>query len=454
MDGTEAAAAAAVAVAAAAEPGPTLLQTIRANAAAADAAAGTRTYGENEYDAYEKAFYAAVANARGENLGDDKDDAIFVDDDDERPSKKARARKAKNALRTTNSSKMRSDAEVNSLLSSLVRSTTVSDQFIPRLGILPWKTERWKSELARRRHAAADAPPPAPDARLAEFDLKEPPPLTQVDQFMDRAMGEASADAAASASAAAADVQLLELDLAAYSLIRLPELKKAPREKKAKETWEKMVKEKNVHCYTAQRFVVPFEDLFACLYWTHTQSHVHTGSTKLWEYCRLHYYGVQQNICRIFMDLCGSCKRTHTNDLSKKMIPIVSSRFLERVQFDLIDMSRHAFNGFKYILTCKDHFTRWVWLYRLKDRDAGAIAKCMIKLIRFNGKFELWHTDNGSEFIGPAATIVAAQFGIELAHGQPHASNVQGSVENANKTVEYRLLKLMHERGEDDCGPA
>ena len=54
--------------------------------------------------------------------------------------------------------------------------------------------------------------------------------------------------------------------------------------------------------------------------------------------------------------------------------PIISSRFLQRLQMDLIDFTPQPDGDMKWILHMRDHFTKFSWAYPLPNKQAAGVA--------------------------------------------------------------------------------
>ena len=83
------------------------------------------------------------------------------------------------------------------------------------------------------------------------------------------------------------------------------------------------------------------------------------------------------------------------------IIPVVSDGPLERVQVDLVDLLSYAQhnNGYTYILTMIDVFSRYVWVIPLKDKKGGTVHNELKKVFMNFGPPNILQADNGSEFI-------------------------------------------------------
>ena len=54
--------------------------------------------------------------------------------------------------------------------------------------------------------------------------------------------------------------------------------------------------------------------------------------------------------------------------------PIISSRFLQRLQMDLIDFTSQPDGDMKWILHLRDHFTKYSWGCALPNKQAVGVA--------------------------------------------------------------------------------
>jgi hypothetical protein len=97
--------------------------------------------------------------------------------------------------------------------------------------------------------------------------------------------------------------------------------------------------------------------------------------------------------------MCDSCqiRRSFPKPISGK--PIVSVGFLTRMQVDLIDMRSTEYQGFKFIMHVKDHFTKFSWLFPLASKEAVHVAKNLKSIFCTFGPPTILQSDNGKEFV-------------------------------------------------------
>ncbi|KAG0441762.1 Gag-Pol polyprotein [Dictyocoela muelleri] len=88
-----------------------------------------------------------------------------------------------------------------------------------------------------------------------------------------------------------------------------------------------------------------------------------------------------------------------------------------------------------------DSFTKFGWCYPSIRKDAFSFAKILLKHIRLEGTWVLFHSDNGVEFINMEVDLILNNFGISSMHGRTYHSQSQGQVERFNRTIKTRIRK-------------
>jgi hypothetical protein len=114
--------------------------------------------------------------------------------------------------------------------------------------------------------------------------------------------------------------------------------------------------------------------------------------------------------------------------------------------------------GYVWILTVVDHFTKYLWAEAFQSKDAGPIALYLLKTFR-DGIItpERWHADNGGEFVNAyidAVRELLAKSGInnergmlQYSHSMPRNPQCQGLVERMNRTIKELLHKQLTNDG-------
>ena len=68
---------------------------------------------------------------------------------------------------------------------------------------------------------------------------------------------------------------------------------------------------------------------------------------------------------------------------------------MSRLQMDLIDMTSKEVNNFRYILSIRDHFTKYTWAFPLKSKKSEEVAKHLVEIFCAFGAPKILQSDNG-----------------------------------------------------------
>ena len=121
-----------------------------------------------------------------------------------------------------------------------------------------------------------------------------------------------------------------------------------------------------------------------------------------------YYFRGITDIAKTFLKKCKTCKVSNPLPMTIPAPPIPIRTFWphQRIQADLIYIAskkrQYLANNkwkFKYILTVKCTFSKFVWLYPLQNRDAESVFKALCFLFEKEGFPEIFQSDNGKEFV-------------------------------------------------------
>ena len=115
-----------------------------------------------------------------------------------------------------------------------------------------------------------------------------------------------------------------------------------------------------------------------------------TEVEKTYEACSEVFYGISKKDVRFILSQCAQCKLSARSKGKPAIQPIISSCVLERLVIDLIDMRSTADGDYKWILQMKDHFSRYVFAYALKDKSADTVGKILEEWFLQNGYPKYW----------------------------------------------------------------
>ena len=166
---------------------------------------------------------------------------------------------------------------------------------------------------------------------------------------------------------------------------------------------------------------------------------------------------ITNNHIKTFISLCQICqkKRNFNNRYNKRCNKsIISSKFGERGQVDLIDISMNpSEEGYKYILNYQDHLTKFVFLRPLKSKCANAVNKELIDIFTVIGAPDIIQCDNGNEFATIQKCVLDKYWPkCKLITSRPRHPQSQGSVERANGDVMNMLRCWIHQNTTIDWG--
>jgi transposase InsO family protein len=114
---------------------------------------------------------------------------------------------------------------------------------------------------------------------------------------------------------------------------------------------------------------------------------------------------------------------------------------------DLMDFTSQPDGEYKWVLQLKDHFSRMIWLFPLKDKGSTEVAIALRTFLAWCGRPRRFYSDNGGEFAGDVNDILQSIAPpIPLIHGRPYHPKSQGSIEVSNKTFKLRLASLRAEQ--------
>ena len=143
------------------------------------------------------------------------------------------------------------------------------------------------------------------------------------------------------------------------------------------------------------------------------------------QYIKRNYESVFQAVIKPFVSLC-SIHDEQKSIISKQTQPVLASiqarGFLTHLQMDLMDLRNlpctcSCHRKHNWIIHIIDHFTKYSWLYPLKNKQAEDVLECLSQFCCQFGFLQKMHTDNAQE------NFLMSQFckknGITQLYGAP-----------------------------------
>jgi hypothetical protein len=154
---------------------------------------------------------------------------------------------------------------------------------------------------------------------------------------------------------------------------------------------------------------------------------------------------INRELIEGFLKLCSTCVKNKPVPRAGVVVkPIITEKFGERIQADVIDYQSCPDDGYKFVLNIQDHHTKFCILRPLASKAAIVVAKNIMEMFCIFGPPTILQSDNGGEFVN--ATIKQLKTfwpGLTLVNGKPRKPTSQGSVERCNGDVENMLKKHM-----------
>lgn len=193
-------------------------------------------------------------------------------------------------------------------------------------------------------------------------------------------------------------------------------------------------------------YVIPFEQEIKGLIFTlHDLKGIHAPAREVLlriQECCIGWLGMLNRIKKE-LKLC-SCKTLLIQRSGIKKIKyyrkIDSKAPLERFQVDLADLPKGmSLPNKSYLCNVKDHFSKYLWLFIVKDKTAESAGK-VLDIIFSDGHIpKIMHTDNGGEFKGYFQKVLN-KYNVKHVTGRPYNPKCQGLIENSNRYAKKYLL--------------
>ena len=122
-----------------------------------------------------------------------------------------------------------------------------------------------------------------------------------------------------------------------------------------------------------------------------------------------------KNDVRIFLQSCIPCANAHSKrepKIAKINSRIFANRLGSLLCIDTVTLN-HADQGFKYLPTMVDGFSRYLWIKPLKTKSAIEIAGHIVNFITEEQVFDRIHSDNGPEVVNDIVSQIQDLYGFK-----------------------------------------
>ena len=144
---------------------------------------------------------------------------------------------------------------------------------------------------------------------------------------------------------------------------------------------------------------------------------------------------------------CEKCKVYEKKDPKVPLCTIAAMEPMDLVHVDLVGMEVTIETKKKpvvqKILVMSDHFSRFVMAYKVKDKRAITIAKCLYDNYFRHYRFP-WHllSDQGTKFCNAILNKMCIYLNIKKLRTSPYHPQTNGAVECVHQTLEQMITKL------------
>lgn len=169
----------------------------------------------------------------------------------------------------------------------------------------------------------------------------------------------------------------------------------------------------------------------------------HAGMNKMFPLINSKYYCIPRDIIRKVCSECVECKKAQPFKNKSKQKPITSGFPFERIQIDLVDLSRYESenDGFKFLLNVIDVYSKFAFSIPLKNKSGEAVLREMERLCLNFGFPKILQCDNGKEFINKNILEFWEQNKVIVKRSRPRHPQTNGQVERFNQTLTRWLSK-------------
>lgn len=143
-------------------------------------------------------------------------------------------------------------------------------------------------------------------------------------------------------------------------------------------------------------------------------------------------------------------KQTKT---TRDIQPTILSGPYKQIAIDLADMQSNEYNGYKYILTAVDLFSKYAWARPLKNKTEKEVTKAMKDILESIGHHvSSIRSDNGSEFIANSFKKLLKDYEIKQVLSDAGKPQSNGGIERFNGTLK-RLIRMTITHSDDHNWP-
>jgi transposase InsO family protein len=125
-----------------------------------------------------------------------------------------------------------------------------------------------------------------------------------------------------------------------------------------------------------------------------------------------------------------------------KTKPTILSDNNKQIGIDLIDFRNYSYNGYEWILTAIDLFSKKAYAIPMKNKNDITTANAMKKILeQINQPISTIRSDNGSEFVSKQFKKLMKDYNIKQIFSLPNNPQSNGQVERFNGILKTLVRK-------------
>lgn len=196
------------------------------------------------------------------------------------------------------------------------------------------------------------------------------------------------------------------------------------------------------------RCIIPEEEIDQVLekLYTDPLTGISTGRDRFYLRVKKVYLGISLRRVQSFLKEQESYQLHYPAPGGHEVVqPIVTKESCERWQMDLIDFSPYSQvnNGFSYILTVTDCFSKKVWARPLKNKSGVSIATALREILETTRSPKILQSDSGGEFKNKEVDKLCAEFKIEHIFSLPYRPQSNGGIQRFKQTLKKLIFSWM-----------
>ena len=160
----------------------------------------------------------------------------------------------------------------------------------------------------------------------------------------------------------------------------------------------------------------------------------------------------RKNTVKTKLGCCANCAQYFRGKPPRKagLQPVVCGTPWCRVAIDITGKHPTSRNGYEYILTVMDYFTKWAEAYPIRDHKATTVARVLLEncFTRLEMPKEII-SDQGTEFEGELFIDLCKSLDISKLRTSPYWPSTNGMVKRYHRTLNQMFEKVVSESKRD-----